>query len=632
MHYIKDKSLVKINIIISTILLIGFLLTGILCSHMNYRDAIKSIEQVSALTSEGIYFQITNLFTKPINISLTMANDSFLINHLLVEPADGSDEAYIEKISNYLDRYQKKYGFDSAFLVSAATSCYYNFQGMDRILTPGNEENVWYYNFMESAEDYSLNVDNDEVSGANNEITVFINCKIKNADNSVLGVVGLGIRIDSLKELFEKYEEMYGLEVSLIDKRGTIQVSTTHTGYEETDWFELHNLESVRSEIISWQEDMEALKLWVRNHTGGEKDYIVAHYIDELSWTLVIEQSTGELLAEVRSQVSITMVILVTVIFLVIFIVTSLVRGYNHRIMLLTAEKQTLFEKATAKLYDNIYEINLTENAPVGKKTCEYFESLTGKVLPYSETLPIIVKTQVKREYREGYRRMFSPENVLKEYENGKDHLQYDFLFSSDGENYNWFRIDARLFYSQEDRSVHMFVYHKNIDREKEQERIARTDQMTGFYNRITTEQKINEEILSGGGRSYALFVFDIDNFKQANDRFGHAFGDFCIQTFTAVIRQHFDRKDILGRIGGDEFAVFAFLQDREAVQQKARELSKSLSRICAKGDARWEMTASIGVVFSSEADTDFEALYKIADKMLYQAKENGRNGFVIYP
>ena len=127
----KNSKVVKTNIIISVILVIGFLLTALFSYQANYKDSLDNIEQVSSLTAEGIYYQLTSMLTKPVNISLTMSNDNLLKDHLLSEPEDAEDKTYIQTTRDYLNAYQKKYGFDSVFLVSSATGRYYNFNGLD---------------------------------------------------------------------------------------------------------------------------------------------------------------------------------------------------------------------------------------------------------------------------------------------------------------------------------------------------------------------------------------------------------------------------------------------------------------------------------------------------------------------
>ena len=79
----KHNILLKTNILVCLVVFLGFLATAVLSYQMNYSASVKNIEQVSELTSEGIYYQMTMLFTKPVNISLTMANDSLLRSSLI---------------------------------------------------------------------------------------------------------------------------------------------------------------------------------------------------------------------------------------------------------------------------------------------------------------------------------------------------------------------------------------------------------------------------------------------------------------------------------------------------------------------------------------------------------------------
>ena len=128
----------RTNLLVSTIIILGFIITATLSYQANYRASLANIEQISSLTSEGIYFQIMSVFTKPVNISLTMAHDELLIDYLANEKDHLDNPDYTATITNYLDAYRKQYGYDSVFFVSRATGRYYNFNGVDRVLTPDN--------------------------------------------------------------------------------------------------------------------------------------------------------------------------------------------------------------------------------------------------------------------------------------------------------------------------------------------------------------------------------------------------------------------------------------------------------------------------------------------------------------
>ena len=107
------------------------------------------------------------------------------------------------------------------------------------MLTEDEPENNWYFSMLKNDLEYSVNVDNDEVNGADNAITVFVNCKIFGPDEDFLGVVGVGMRVSYLKEFLKEYEEKYHLNACLVDGDGKIEISSEHTGYNKTDWFEI---------------------------------------------------------------------------------------------------------------------------------------------------------------------------------------------------------------------------------------------------------------------------------------------------------------------------------------------------------------------------------------------------------
>ena len=121
-------------------------------------------------------------------------------------------------------------------------------------------------------------------------------------------------------------------------------------------------------------------------------------------------------------------------------------------------EKQKIFQKATEQLYDNIYELNITQNCAAGKRTQEYFADLGAADLPYDQALSVIANKTIKEEFREGYVNLFSPKNVLREYDAGNDHLRYDFY-----DNAGWkpLFLDAyrRPYFLYAGRPFHSYVY-----------------------------------------------------------------------------------------------------------------------------------------------------------------------------
>ena len=630
--------MLKTNILVCSIIAAGFIVTAVLGSQVAYKIALENIEQVSSLTSEGIHYQLTSIFTKPVHISLTMANDSLLKEYLTLESAHLENETYAETIQEYLDTYQKKYSYDSVFLVSTATNRYYNFNGIDRVLQKGNPENIWYYSMLKDDTEYSLNVDNDEVENANNGITVFVNCKIRDAGGAVIGIVGVGLRIDNLQGLIKEYEQNFKVHSYLIDEDGNIEISSDFSGYQKVNFFDVSSYnENAKSEILQITDTATAKNFWTYQPNGRTpKNYVVTRYIPELSWHLVTEGNTDMLVKRVQLQLYLSIVVLAGIITIILLIITRVIRGFNRQITNLTEDRQKIFRQVTEQLYDNIYELNITKNRAAGKSTRRYFESLgVPKDMPFDKALSIIAEKQIKEKFRAGYIATFSPENVMRQYANGNKHLRYDYMMTQNGTDYFWMRIDANLFYLEEDDSIRMFVYRKNIDSEKRQERQmteqAEADSMTRLYNRTAVQQHIDQRLSQHPDATYGFFIFDIDDFKQVNDKCGHIFGDLVIMEFAKTLREHFGQGAILGRLGGDEFVAFTSFDDAEQVKQQAETVSGALRRTVKKDALRWDISASIGVAVVSKERSDFDTLYEKADAVLYHTKKRGKRGYTFY-
>lgn len=634
----KKNVLLKTNVFICIVIVLGFLLTSFISYYSNNGIFKKDIEHISRLTSEGIYHEIDSIFSKPINVSLAMANDNLLKTFLSEEETQGDNEEFIATMRNYLFAYKEKYHFDSVFLVSVKTNRYYHFdKGIDRVLTDDNPENEWYYSFLEDSREYSLNIDNDEVQLANNEINIFINCKIFSPKGEVMGIVGVGLGVDTMQEIFRNYEDTFQLRSYLVSNNGILEISTKKTGFEKTGFFAEEVYKEYKQAILSNTEGTQSY--WY--DSGGRTGFLLARYVPTLEWFLIIDNDTSSLEASLNRQFAISVAVIAIVIGSVLFIITGIIHKYNAQIVSLTVEKEkmhrTIFQTETEKLYENISELDITHNRMANEATESYFESLgVPKKLPYDKALRIIAEKQIKEEYREGYIQTFSPDNVLRAYQEGLESLSYDFMLTNDnGYTYYWMRITARIFYWEEDKSVRMMTYRQNIDSEKQRELMMyekmRRDSLTGLYNKAATQKLTRRLLKENPESSYAFFILDIDSFKNVNDTYGHAIGDQVIVDFAERIKLQFREEDIVGRIGGDEFAAFVPIPSKDWVEAKAKALSQSLQYKYSNEQKSCFVSASIGVAVSPEAGTSFETLYQNADIALYQTKERGKNSYTVF-
>ena len=155
----------------------------------------------------------------------------------------------------------------------------------------------------------------------------------------------------------------------------------------------------------------------------------------------------------------------------------------------------------------------------------------------------------------------------------------------------------------------------------------SRQDLLTGLLNKLTFETDTKKALAkSKEGLYKALFIFDFDNFKKVNDNYGHLAGDEALKAFGNILMRSFRAHDIIGRVGGDEFMVYMpdlAKENLKRADEIANEVLDALKQVTLTGGATG-FSCSIGIGTSNEA-VDFATLYKVADRGLYIAKENGK-------
>lgn len=160
---------------------------------------------------------------------------------------------------------------------------------------------------------------------------------------------------------------------------------------------------------------------------------------------------------------------------------------------------------------------------------------------------------------------------------------------------------------------------------------LADTDPLTGLLNRRAFEASA-ERLLADRRDANAYVVltsFDIDHFKRINDTYGHETGDRALIRLAELCREAWRAGDILGRIGGEEFAVLASTGHPDESQRPAQRLMELLHRetIAAIDGRIFSMTVSFGVTLARKGDApSLEALLRDADTLLYRAKNSGRD------
>ena len=157
----------------------------------------------------------------------------------------------------------------------------------------------------------------------------------------------------------------------------------------------------------------------------------------------------------------------------------------------------------------------------------------------------------------------------------------------------------------------------------------AITDSLTGLYNRRGLFELGQRELdrLRRFERPLAAIMLDIDYFKQVNDTYSHAIGDQVLKELAARCRTHLREIDILGRYGGEEFAILLPETDQHDAYRVAERIRKHMIEASVQTDqGPVSITISLGVTAAGPDSTDLAVLLDRADTAMYSAKQSGRN------
>lgn len=159
-------------------------------------------------------------------------------------------------------------------------------------------------------------------------------------------------------------------------------------------------------------------------------------------------------------------------------------------------------------------------------------------------------------------------------------------------------------------------------------EKMATTDYLTQCLNRGAFTRAVTSQLarLGGGNAHGAMLIVDADDFKNVNDRYGHHNGDDALRLIAQTISNAIGDKDLVGRLGGEEFGVFLGDADAAAADQLAEQIRADIAAIQFQPDDEpCPLSVSIGgATFIRKAE--FANLYRLADQHLYHAKNNGRD------
>ncbi|WP_368029843.1 putative bifunctional diguanylate cyclase/phosphodiesterase [Arcobacter sp. s6] len=162
----------------------------------------------------------------------------------------------------------------------------------------------------------------------------------------------------------------------------------------------------------------------------------------------------------------------------------------------------------------------------------------------------------------------------------------------------------------------------------------AARDPLTDLFNQRVFNDMMSYEIKRANRHEYpfSLMIIDCDNFKPINDNFGHAFGDKFLQTIANILEEEKRPEDFVARYGGDEFTIILPECDENGALTVAKRISKRIEneKLIAPDNSRVGLTISTGICVYPTHTMSQTDMFIIADTMMYQAKEEGKNSIKI--
>jgi diguanylate cyclase (GGDEF)-like protein/PAS domain S-box-containing protein len=201
---------------------------------------------------------------------------------------------------------------------------------------------------------------------------------------------------------------------------------------------------------------------------------------------------------------------------------------------------------------------------------------------------------------------------------------------------YIWFCAQA-IVIKDKSKPIKIIGKLSNIDLQKREKdkliKKTRRDSLTNIYNKGTTEQEVKDYIDGNGKEStHAFMIIDIDDFKGINDKLGHIVGDEALKTISEKLKRVFRTSDTVGRIGGDEFVIFAKdITSEEMAFEKAEDICKVFRDTYVGEDKEYKVSGSIGIAIYPKHGLTYEQLYKKADIALYNVKGKGKDNYMLY-
>lgn len=332
------------------VLFILLLSAFIAISAISYKVAHDSLsehisENTLPLTSDNIYSEIQQDLLRPIFISSLMAQDTFVREWTL------NEEQNPQQLIRYLNEIQTKYNTVTSFFVSEKSRNYYHSTGVLKQIDDIDSEDAWYFRVrsLPKEELYEINIDPDTAN--KNRTVVYINYKVFDFDGNFIGVTGVGLAVEKVKELVEMYQARYNRHVYFVDRTGRV----TLRGNEYHGSNSLQKSKELAPLATRILTSPSASISYMRD---GKSVYLNSRLVPEFKWYLMVEQEEDpdeqKLLNTFWTNILLSFIVTVAIL-----IIANMTLGRYQRKLELMATTDKLTGVTNRQVFESHFENTL---------------------------------------------------------------------------------------------------------------------------------------------------------------------------------------------------------------------------------------------------------------------------------
>jgi diguanylate cyclase (GGDEF)-like protein len=307
----KNRLIILVVVVLGT----AFFATAILSygvSRARMHDLIVSSEL--PLTSDTVYSEIQRDFIKPIQASSLMASDTFLRDWALAGETD------VTAIKKYLAEQKRVNAAFTTYFVSGKTYHYYTADGVRKTVSRDDTHDVWFFALENAKVDYVLELDTDQHH--DNALTIFINYRVFDYNNNFIGIAGMGLNVDVVRDSVGRYQQQFGRKIFFVDQAGKVMMSGEDAQLL-TDIRTVPGLSALADKILGGQGGA------LEYEKDGETHLLNVRYIPELKWYLFVERVEEQAMQDMRRTLYINLLIAVLATTLVAAVLAGAVNRFH---------------------------------------------------------------------------------------------------------------------------------------------------------------------------------------------------------------------------------------------------------------------------------------------------------------